>query len=234
MALLAWLLTLLIALAGALATPRADAQEAGALPLAEVLALARNQAGAPAGARVEVVPGQLDPRLKLAPCAQIQPYLPPGSKPWGATRVGLRCTSGPVAWNVYLPVTVKVWSRAVVSAAALPADTPLTAADLRLSEVDLAEQASPAFTQVDGLIGRRLARPLPPGSTLRADSLRARQWFAAGDTVQVLTRGEGFAVSGEAQALSPGLEGQSVRLRTESGRILNAWPIGERQAEVRL
>jgi flagella basal body P-ring formation protein FlgA len=234
LALLLWLVTLAIALAGALATPVVAAQEAAALPLAEVLALARSQASAPAGARLEVIPGQLDPRLKLAPCAQIQPYLPPGAKPWGATRVGLRCVAGPVAWNVYLPVTVKVWGRAVVTTAALPADTPITATDLRLSEVDLAEQASPAFTQIDALLGRRLARPLPPGSTLRADSLRARQWFAAGDTVQVLTRGDGFAVSGEAQALSPGLEGQSVRLRTESGRILSAWPIGERQAEVRL
>lgn len=234
MALLAWLLTMLLALACALATPLVAAQESGNLPLADVLALVRSQAAAPDGARVEVLPGQLDPRLKLAPCARIQPYLPPGAKPWGATRVGLRCVAGPVAWNVYLPVTVKVWAPGVISARALPADTPITAADLRLSEVDLAEQASPAYAQIDALLGRRLTRPLPPGSTLRADCLRARQWFAAGDTVQVLSRGDGFAVSGEAQALSPGLEGQSVRLRTESGRILSAWPIGERQAEVRL
>ncbi|NZD58911.1 hypothetical protein HZU83_19715 [Sphaerotilus montanus] len=43
---------------------------------------------------MEVLPGQLDPRLRLAPCQQIDAYLPPGSTPWGRTRVGLRCPSG--------------------------------------------------------------------------------------------------------------------------------------------
>ncbi|MEY8875567.1 MAG: flagellar basal body P-ring formation chaperone FlgA, partial [Leptothrix sp. (in: b-proteobacteria)] len=204
------------------------------LPMAEVLSLARSQAQAPVGSRIEVVPGQLDPRLRLAPCERIQAYLPAGSRPWGQTRVGLRCTAGPVAWNVYMPVTVKVWGQALVAARALGADTPLVAADLQLAEVDLAEQASPALTQASELIGRRLVRPLAPGSTLRADALRLRQWFAPGDLVSITTRGDGFSVTSEAQALSPGLEGQSVRLRTDSGRILNAWPTGERQAEVRL
>lgn len=205
-----------------------------ALPLADVLSLAQAQASLPAGARLEIETGQLDPRLRLAPCNHIQAYLPAGVKPWGRTRVGLRCTDGPVAWNVYLPVTVRVWGQAVITATSLPADSVISAADLRLSEVDLAEQASPAYTSAAELIGRRVARALPPGATLRADSLRARQWFAAGDTVSVITQGTGFAVSAEARAMSPGLEGQPTRLRTESGRILSAWPVGERRAEIRM
>ena len=59
-------------------------------------------------ARIEIEPGQLDPRLKLTPCRRIEPYLPTGSTAWGRTRVGLRCLQGPTRWNVYLPVTVRV------------------------------------------------------------------------------------------------------------------------------
>lgn len=228
--LLALLLSLFSVSSAQADSPRQDS----ALPIADVLSLARSQAAIPAGARLEVEAGQLDPRLRLASCNRIQAYLPAGVKPWGRTRVGLRCTDGPVAWNVYLPVTVRVWGQAVVTAGSLPAETVLSAADLRLSEVDLAEQPSPACTSMAELIGRRVARALPPGATLRADSLRARQWFAAGDTVRVITQGTGFAVSSEAQAMSPGLEGQPARLRTESGRILSAWPVGERRAEVRM
>jgi len=41
--------------------------------------------------RMEVTVGALDSRLKLAPCAKVEPYLPPGTRLWGKTRLGLRC-----------------------------------------------------------------------------------------------------------------------------------------------
>jgi flagella basal body P-ring formation protein FlgA len=37
-----------------------------------------------AGLRVKVEVGQLDPRLHLAPCQRIQPYLPPACRPGAA------------------------------------------------------------------------------------------------------------------------------------------------------
>src|SRR5574340_1348775 len=43
--------------------------------------------------RGELTLGELDPRLQLAACARIEPFVPPGSPPWGATRIGLRCRS---------------------------------------------------------------------------------------------------------------------------------------------
>jgi flagella basal body P-ring formation protein FlgA len=211
-------------------------------PLAEAIAgvreLALGQTGGSRGTdkptpRVEVITGQLDPRLKLAPCLKIEPYLPTGQRLWGTARVGLRCASGAVHWNVYLPVTVRVWAPAVVAARDLPAGTELQATDLRLAEVDLAAAASPACTDLAELLGRRLAVALAPGATLRADAVRVRQWFAAGDPVTVIAQGDGFAVSGSAQALAPGLAGQSVRVRTDSGRILVATPVGERRVELR-
>ena len=46
--------------------------------------------------------------------------------------------------------------------------------------------------------------------------------------------GQGFAVSSEAQALTPGLEGQPVRVRTEAGRVLVGRAVGEHRVEVSL
>lgn len=60
--------------------------------------------------RMEVHVGKLDARLQLAPCNQVEPYLPAGSKLWGRTRDGLRCIEpGARPWNVFLPVTVQAW-----------------------------------------------------------------------------------------------------------------------------
>lgn len=196
--------------------------------------LSRETKVAPTGTRVEFTIGRLDARLKLAPCQKIQPYLPPGTRLWGKSRVGLRCTQGPVAWNVYLPVTVKVYGQAVVAASSLGQGQELSATDLRTTEVDLAEEASPALLNLAEAVGRPLARALAPGQTLRQAHLKARQWFAAGETVKLVAQGTGFAVSSEGQALTPGIEGQAARVRTDNGRIVTGTPVGERQVEIRL
>jgi flagella basal body P-ring formation protein FlgA len=186
------------------------------------------------GMRVEVEVGQLDPRLRLAPCQRVEPYLPAGAKPWGRTRVGLRCLQGPTPWNVYLPVTVKVFGRALVAGAALPAGSVLAAQDLREEEVDFAAGPGSAITDAAVAVGRALARPLAAGEALRATDLKARQYFAAGQTVQVVAVGDGYQVSSEGQALSPGLEGRLVRVRTDSGRVVSGVAVAENRVEIAL
>ena len=47
-----------------------------------------------------------------------------------------------------------------------------------------------------------------------------------------MAQGPGFQVGGTGQALNAGIEGQPVRIRTDSGRILTAEAVGERRAEV--
>ena len=184
--------------------------------------------------RIAVELGQLDPRLQLAPCAQIQPYLPAGTRPLGRTRIGLRCIDGQARWNVFLPVTVKLLAQAVVTTAPLPMGTVLQASHFTLAEVDLAERPDPAFTVTTHVLGRTLARPLGAGDTLRRNDLKPRQYFQAGDLVRVVAVGNGYAVSAEGQALSHGIEGQPARVRTESGRIISGLPAGDRRVEVAL
>ena len=202
------------------------------------LALSGTQAGAPLGTvglpRFEITIGQLDARLRLAPCQQVDPYLPEGTRLWGKGRIGLRCTQGATKWNVYLPVTVKAFGTALVAAGNAAAGSVLTAADLMPGEVDLADDASPAVMNADLAVGRALARPLKAGQSLRQSHLKPRQWFAAGDSVTVVAQGAGFSVAGEAQALTNGIEGQPARVRTEGGRVLTGQPVGERRLELNL
>jgi flagella basal body P-ring formation protein FlgA len=172
--------------------------------------------------------------LRLAPCQRVEPYLPAGTRLWGKARIGLRCTQGPTAWNVFLPITIKIYGKALVATAPLPAGAVIGAADLIQAEIDLAEDASVAVADSDLAVGRTLARALNPGQSLRQVHLKARQWFAAGDVVRVLAVGSGFSVAGEGQALTPGLEGQPARVRTESGRVLTGMPVGERRMELAL
>jgi flagellar basal body P-ring formation protein FlgA len=198
------------------------------------LAQGASHAGSAGAPRIEVSIGQLDPRLRLAPCARVEPYLPEGMRLWGKARIGLRCAVGPTRWNVYLPITVKAFGPGLVAAGAAASGSVLTEADLTSAEVDLAESASVAITEARLAIGRTLTQALKPGQSLRLSHLRPRQWFAAGETVTVLAQGAGFSVSGEGQALNNGVEGQPVRVRTESGRVLTGQAVGERRVELGL
>jgi flagella basal body P-ring formation protein FlgA len=206
--------------------------------MAEIAPLAQSATQAAFGGRsavrVEVVPGTLDPRLNLAPCNKVQPYLPAGHRAWGRTRVGLRCVDGPVAWNVSLPITVKVFAPALVARQALSAGTVLGPEHLEAAEVDWAAAESPALGEAAPVAGRTLARPLAPGQALRESDLRKRQWFDAGDPVRLVVVGNGFSISGEGVALSPGLEGQLVRVRTEGGKVVSGKAAGARRVEVQL
>jgi flagella basal body P-ring formation protein FlgA len=218
------------ALAAAAAWAHAGAAAPAAPPYAEGVRALVAAAAARAGAtRVEVDVGAPDPRLRLAPCARVEPFLPRGARPWGRTRVGLRCAGGTARWTVYVPATVKVYAPALVAVAALPAGAVLRPADLRRAEADLA--AAPGAVIVDGprAVGRTLARSLSAGQAVREGDLKPRQWFAAGETVTVVARGAGFTVYGEALALTSGVEGRPARVRTPSGRVLTGRPVAERR-----
>ena len=226
-----WLAMALLAGTGAQgAEPVATAATADLEQAVRQFAL--DTAAAP-GMRLEVQVGTLDTRLRLAPCGRVEPYLPAGTRLWGRTRIGLRCVQGGTPWNVFLPLTVRVFGRGLTAAGSLPAGAVLGMADLRQDEVDLADGVAPLLVP-EAALGRTLARPLTAGQTLRQADLRARQWFAAGDTVQITAIGPGFRVSGEGQALGPGLEGQPARVRTESGRVVVGVPVADRRLEVSL
>lgn len=221
-------LALLLIAAGA--PLRAQVVDAALQQQVREFALAGVRPGA--APRVEVIVGELDARLRLAPCAQVEPYLLNNAPLWGRTRIGIRCVGGPSRWNVFLPLTVKVYGPALVAARPLPAGSVLTAADLAQGEVDLAEEASSALVRDHLVLGRTLARPLAAGQGLRQSHLKVRQWFAAGEVVQVIAAGPGFRVASEAQALTQGVEGQPARVKTEGGRVLTGMPVGERRLEV--
>jgi flagellar basal body P-ring formation protein FlgA len=235
----------LAVLAVACAAPAFAQDEAGYTPdsslLQQVESMARTGASAATstaeqtqGVRVEVKVGKLDPRLRLAPCQHIDPYMPPGLPIWGATRMGLRCTQGSKLWNVSIPIQVSVYAQATVLKTALAAGTVLDAGQLALAEVDIAAAPGAAVSDPVLAVGRTLGRSLAAGATLRQVDLRARQFFAAGETVRVTAVGPGWQVVTEGQAIGAGIEGQNVNVRTEGGRMLSARPTGDRQVEVSL
>ena len=171
--------------------------------------------------RVEVIVGKLDPRLQLSPCAKVETFVPPGTKLWGRSRIGLRCTEGTGNWQVFLPVRIKAFGPAWVLRSGLPVNSTLSEQDAVLKEVDWAETASPVLGQAFEWVGKSLVRAAVSGETLSAAMVRSPPIFAAGAQVKLMARGPGFTISSAGHALSAGVSGQDVRVRLEGGRIVS-------------
>lgn len=182
-------------------------------------AVARSQSASTAALRMEVSVGSLDSRLRLAPCTHVEPYIPVGLRLWGRTRLGLRCTDGGGRWNVFLPVTVKAFGPAWVLRDNVVAGTVLTPADAIEAEADWAADASPVVADPAQWVGQTASRSLVAGQPLRQSMVKPAQVFSAGAQVRVVAQGPGFEVASDAQAMTPGVVGQTVRVRMDNGRI---------------
>lgn len=194
-------------------------------------ALGASPAAAGALARVEVTLGQLDPRLQLAPCARVEPFIPANARLWGRSHVGLRCTQG-ATWSVQMPVTVRVFGPALVATRPLAAHAPVGADDVTLAEVEWTREPQGVVTDPAQLDNRVPTRPIAIGQPLPLAALRAPVVISPGDPVKVLGQGQGFAVSADAVALAAAQDGQPVRVRTESGRVLTGTARSGRRVEV--
>ncbi len=181
--------------------------------------------------RLEVAVGSLASGLQLAPCARVEPFLPSGVRLWGRSHVGVRCVEG-ASWQVLLPVTVRVFGPALVAARPLAALQPVNADDLVTAEVEWTREPQGVATDLGQIAGRVLARPVAAGQPLPLASLRAALVISQGDPVRVLGQGRGFTIQTDAVAMAAAQDGQLVRVRTDSGRILSGIARPGRTVEV--
>ncbi len=183
--------------------------------------------------RFDVRIGSLDALAQVAPCRRSEPFMPSGARLWGRSSLGLRCVDG-ATWTVMLPVVVTAWGRAVVAAGPLAAGAVLSANDLREGEVELTREGAGVTRDAQALAGRTLLRGLQPGQAVRIDMVRSTPVVQAGDPVRLRILGAGFVVTSSGQAMNTAADGQSVRVRTELGKVLTGVAREGRQVEITL
>jgi flagella basal body P-ring formation protein FlgA len=193
---------------------------AGASDLTERVRLLVDERVAPNGGEIEVVVGEPDARLRLAPCDEMEPFVPTGARLIGRTSLGVRCTKG-ANWVVYVPVQIKLFVDAWVAARPIARGQPLLPEDARLERIDIAPLNGNALMPDMPLVGRTATRALAPGEPLRRDSLRSPPVVQPGDPVQVVAIGMGFAAQSPGKALTAAAEGQMAQVALPGGKVLS-------------
>lgn len=164
--------------------------------------------------------GAVDPRLALPACGGLDVFLPPGARLWGNSSVGVRCAA-PTPWTIYVKVTVRVQGPYLVAARAIPAGQPIAHGDFTVNTGDLTQLPPSVVTDMAQALGRTLGGPLSPGQPLRADALRIVPAIVQGQTVRLISQGQGFRVSAEGKALANAGVGQLAQIRTSSGQTVS-------------
>ncbi|MFC3109611.1 flagellar basal body P-ring formation chaperone FlgA [Undibacterium arcticum] len=211
-------LCLMLLLPAAIAQTSASRQDPAAIRQSVEQFLAVQTAGLPG--QVSVVVGPIDNRTNLASCAEPQPFLPNGSRAWGKTTVGVRCTA-PTPWIIYVQAKVAVTGDYYATAAPLAQGQVIGNNDLIKQRGELSALPTGIITDATQAIGKSMTVSLAAGTPLRLDALRSQLAIQQGQMVRLVSSGAGFQVSAEVRALTSATEGQVVQVRTQSGQQIS-------------
>ena len=175
--------------------------------------------------------GAIDPNLKLAQCPDIQVFMPAGSRAWGKTSVGVRCNA-PSVWTIYVQATVNVMAQYLVAASPLSQGQIVTGQDVIFEKGDLTQLPAGVFTDQAQAVGRTVNISMNAGTVLRQEMLKVAPVIQQGQTVMITSKGSGFSVSAEGQAMAKANEGQVVQVKVSSGQVVTGIARNGGQVEV--
>ena len=185
-------------------------------------------ADSPNELQIKVTPP--DSRLHLPKCEQPEVWIPGKNKLWGRTSVGVKCRNP--AWSIYVPVTITVNGKALVSTHPIERGKTLEADDIRLIKRDITDYSNGVFTEPSQVIGKNTLSSIALGDVIRPELLRAPIAIKQGQTVTVVAQRENFKVSSEGVAQGNANIGQVVQVKVKSGQLIKGIAKGNGVVEV--
>ncbi|MFT5452019.1 MAG: flagella basal body P-ring formation protein FlgA [Enterobacterales bacterium] len=170
--------------------------------------------------RVEIIVGNLDPRLRLVQCTEeLNLFIPPGSRLQGNTTIGVRCLNSR-PWSIYIPVRIAIYEKAIVTLRKMSRGELISQEDIILSEVDTSIVRGTTFTETFDLIGTKLKTTLKANQVISSTAICL---ICKGDTVIIKSDNKAVSVSVAGIALNDGGKGDRIRVQNNaSRRIIDA------------
>ncbi|HUH36996.1 MAG TPA: flagellar basal body P-ring formation chaperone FlgA [Spongiibacteraceae bacterium] len=175
----------------------------------------------------------LDPRLQLAPCDVPLDIRARDGEPLSRRlTLEVSCPSG-TRWRIYVPVAVSLSRPVVVALRPLPRGTQVTASDVQLRELDVANIHGSYYLNEQEVVGQVVKRNIRADDVLLHSSLSPPLMVSKGDEVIISAVSNGLQVKVPGTALSDGRAGEQIAVRNRSSqRIIDARVTGPGQVEV--
>jgi flagellar basal body P-ring formation protein FlgA len=167
---------------------------------------------------IEISVGNLDERLRLAPCGQpLQASLPVGAAFRERTTVAVTCPAA-TRWTVYVPVSISTNVSALVLRHAAVRGARIRVEDVEVQTRKVPGTSASYLTNVSELTNRALRRPLPAGSVLTADAFEEMALVKRGQQVTLLAALGGIEVRATGLALADARAASRVRVQNMSSQ----------------
>jgi flagella basal body P-ring formation protein FlgA len=142
-----------------------------------------------------------------------------GRQPTHRTRsIGVRCAE-PKGWSIFIPVQIKISRDLLISARPLAQGQIVHAEDLSRQTTETTQNVG--MTDPTLAIGKVLRYSVSAGYIMRADMLREPYSVRQGQSVRLSVQGSSFTLSSSGVALNNAGEGETVQVRTASGRLVS-------------
>jgi flagella basal body P-ring formation protein FlgA len=161
---------------------------------------------------------EIDRRIVLRPCSKVEAFLPAGSQLIGRVSIGVRCAE-PKGWSIFIPVQIKISRDLLISARPLAQGQIVHAEDLSRQTTETTQNVG--MTDPTLAIGKVLRYSVSAGYIMRADMLREPYSVRQGQSVRLSVQGSSFTLSSSGVALNNAGEGETVQVRTASGRLVS-------------
>lgn len=173
---------------------------------------------------------EIDPRLSLTPCTQLEAFLPTGAQLLGKTSIGIRCNDKN-GWSIFIPAAITVTINMLVSSKPLQQGQVLAAGDFGMRSGELNQQG--VLTDETQALGKVMKFSIGAGQLIKQDMLRPPYVVTQGQTVQLISSGGGITIRTEGKALNNAADGQTAQVKLASGQVISGIARENATVEVR-
>jgi len=168
--------------------------------------------------KVQIEVGQLDARLRLAPCIQpLSLTLPPGARLQGMTSVSVKCEA-PSPWSLFVPATIRQEFGVLVAKQNIPRGKILSESDLKLEPQLLISLPPGTISQASAAVGQVVLRAISAGSPVTQSALKVRETVRRGQTVTLSLDSGPIAIAVSGTALQGGAVGARISVRNNNSK----------------
>lgn len=165
---------------------------------------------------------------RLQQCDNPQFSLPSTQKVGG--RLSLRMLCGDKRF--FIPVEVQVTGRYPIAARAIPANHKIGADDIAWREGRLDTFAQQPLLELNKIKDSVTLRPVGAGQTFTERMLRLPLAVTSGQVVQVTVTGDGFSITNQGKALNNAVVKEKVRVRMDSGQVVEGIVVGKGEVSI--
>ncbi len=172
---------------------------------------------------------EIDPRVVLAACAQLEAFIPAGASLLGRTSVGVRCNEKN-GWSLFMSATITSTMNMLVSSKPLQQGQVIGAGDFNIQSGEISQPG--IVTDEAQVVGKVIKFSIGAGQLLKQDMFRPPYVVTQGQTVQLVAQGDGFKLRSEGVAMNNAAAGQAAQVKVPSGQIISGIAQGNGSVEV--